>query len=728
MDPKPAESYEPDPVEERHLRDYVEALLRRRYIVLAVFLAVLGIAAFRTFLERPVYEASVRLLVQPEIPRLMTFGDGNGSPDAFTQIQTHYQLLQSRSLARSVIEDMELLNQPDFGGPVDAEELKRARSSAPGESARLEAAIDSLVGRLRVEPVGDSQVVSVAFQSGDRLLSARVPNRLAQLYIQQSIEQRFEKTGQTAAWLREQITSQRRKAEEANREISDIGERQGIADVEERRRLIEEKLKDLGSALTLLRRESLEKQALYEHMAQLAAPEDLPELRDDENVRALRLELGKLEADRTRLSQTFGEKHPQILAIDEQILGAQARLATERKKLVDAAREVSEIAAAREKSMAAELDAAKAESLLLSRRTTRYDSLRQELQASRDVLDRLVARSSQTDVTSQIRTSNVQIVDPAVVPNTRLRPNHRKALTTGALFAAMLAIAFGLFLDYLDSTLRTADDVSTHLKTPLLGVITESRAGDGGPDSPAQSAIAEGYRMLRTALGFSWGEREHRLLIVTSAIPREGKTTTTVNLALTLAATEARVLLVDCDLRRPRAHEAIAARVAGRDGRWAPLAMPGVADVLVGGVSLDEATQHVPGTSLSFLAAGTSVPSPADFLTARAVRAFLEGLRERYDWVVIDTPPVNAVTDAVILAPLSDGVVVVVGAEMAHRSAIRHTVARLTEAGARVLGVVLNRARVQPGSYAHYDSHYYRETAPIAGIDRTPTGSARLPS
>jgi len=357
--------------------------------------------------------------------------------------------------------------------------------------------------------------------------------------------------------------------------------------------------------------------------------------------------------------------------------------------------------AAQEASVAAALESAKAETLELSRRAVQYDSLKRELDASKEVLNSLLSRLKQTDVAGELKASNIRIIDAAVVPRGPIRPNRLRDILFGMVLGLGLGVLLAFFLEYLDNTIKTPEDIREHLGVPLLGVISEMESTNPGPlllGPRPLGAFAEGYRVLRTALEYSWPDKGPRVIVVTSTSPSEGKTLTSINLALTFASTEGRALLIDGDLRKPQVHSLL--KVQKR---------PGLADVLVGQAKLSDAVQKVPGTYLGFLAAGTHVPSPADLMTTQVLEGLINGLKGLYDWIVIDTPPVAAVADALIISRCTDGVIVVAGAEMVPRGAVRHTLDRVTESGARVLGVVLNRAHIKRNTYyyGHYYGHYY---------------------
>jgi capsular exopolysaccharide synthesis family protein len=422
-------------------------------------------------------------------------------------------------------------------------------------------------------------------------------------------------------------------------------------------------------------------------------------------VQSLRIELATLERQQALLTERYLEQHPEVVKVHSQIQETRLKLRSEARSVIRAAENDYKAAAAQESSVASALESAKQEALELSRRAVNYDSQKRELDAAQQVLNSLMSREKETDVTTQLKASNIRVVDPAVVPKVPVIPRTSRDVTMGILLGLFLSIGLAFFLEYLDNTLKTPDDVRRHLGAPLLGVVPEL-TGDTHPNlvvlnTGLDQRFVEGYRVVSTALSYSWSETGPRVVAVTSTAPGEGKTITAVNVALTLAAQEGRTLLIDCDMRKPTTHHL----VRGKKG-------PGLSDVLVGKAKLSEAVQtELPGTYLAYLPSGSNAPSPADLLANRTVASLLEGLRKFYDWIVIDTPPVGAVAEALILAPHADGVIVVAGAEMVPKKAVLHTLERIHESGARILGVVLNRAQVDKHSYyySHYYGHYYGE-------------------
>lgn len=694
------------PSDEGTLREFWRVLMERRRQIVVVWVAVVIAVAVRSVLTPPVFQGVVKILIERENPKVLSFKDVaelDSTRDDY--YQTQYKLLQSRSLARKTIEKLNLLQVPEFGGPRDPKVVERSYAARPGEDRDLESTVDLFLARLKIRPEKNTRLVNEVFESARPDGAAQIANVVAELYIEQTLDFRYQTSAEAGRWLGEQILEQRRKVEQAEVNLQQLSEREGIVNIEERRALLEQKLKELGTVATSLKTLRLQREVLYQQMRDAAGPDGLPEVMRNPVIQALRIELANLGRKEADLTERYRDQHPEVLRVRKQIAETRERLTAEARRIVLAAETEYRTALAQEASVTAALEAAKAEALDLSRRSLQYNSAKRELDAAKAVLDSVLSRAKETDVTQELKASNIRIVDRAVVPTRPDRPNLGTDLLLGMILGLGLGVGLALLLDHLDNTVKSPEDVRHHLAAPLLGVVPESSPSgalakllvlDGHP----QGAFTEGYRVLRTALTYSWSERGSRVVMVTSTVPGEGKTLTAVNLALTLASAEANVLLVDCDLRKSQIHEAI------RLPR-----VPGLSDLLVGNAELAACVHRVEGTPLSVLTSGTPVPSPADLLTGTATKQLIASLRERYDWIVVDTPPVAAVAEPLILAPLADGVVLVAGAEMASRGAIRESLHRLVVTGARVVGIVLNRARGE--RHAYYYGTYYDIKQPI---------------
>jgi capsular exopolysaccharide synthesis family protein len=685
--------------EDKPFMAYVRVLLRYRLMVAAVFASCVALALLKSALTRPLYRAEAQILVERENPAILSFkavSDVNERGWADDYYQTQYKLLQSRSLARQVIGELGLLSAPEF-------------ASGDAGPAAVEGAVDVFLENLTVQWIRNSRLITVAFESHDAALAARAANTLAAVYIRQTLEARSETATEASRWLARQIEDQRAKVAAAEVALQALREKEGIVNIDERRVLVEQRLRELGSTLTGLKSQRVQKEALYKQMRAARDPEELPDALRSKLIESLRIDLARLERDLAERRQRYLEHHPEVLRVQTQIDETRRTIAAESARIVRAAQVDYEAAAAQERGVADALDAAKAESLDLQRRGVQYDSLKRELEAGKEVLNGLMARHKQADVAGALESSNLRVADPATVPQGPIRPRRALDLLMGILLGSVAGVGLALLRDRLDDTLKTPDDVRLGLGAALLAVVPDRAAAGQDEDG----AFREGYRLLRAALGHCWPEGRGRALVVTSTAPGEGKTLTSVNLARALAAAGERTLLIDADLRKPEAHDAVGgARRA-----------PGLTELVAGEIKLEEAIQPLAG-GLDFMGSGAAVTT--DLLTRDRVAAALAAARLAYRWVVIDTSPVGAVADALVMAPAADGVLVVTGAETVPRAAVRRTLERLAESGARVLGVVLNRARVDRHAYEyqHHYGHgygaYHRAPAPPAAPEIAP--------
>lgn len=702
-----------------HLRDYWHVVLRRRWLAGAIFLLVVAAGAVRVALVRPLFQARAQILIEREGPSVLDLEKNPRANEAVESFyQTQYRLLQSRLLARKVVERLHLLPDPEFLGPTAAHLVQEAESAAPGASPAMEQAIDTFLSRLRVQPLKNSQLVSIGFLAYRPALASDVANTLAQVYIEQTLDFRYRVSAEAGVWLDKETTEQTRKVEASERALQKFTEKEGLVNVEERRALLEQKLKDLGASLTAAKTRRLEKQALWQQMQSAGNPEELPEVIRSPLIQSLRTELATLERQATQLSDRYLDQHPEVVKLRQQIEDTRQKIALEARRIVRAADNDYQVAVAQEASVAGALEGAKREALDLSQRAISYDALRRDLDASQKLSESLLARQKQADVARDVQASNIHVIDPAVLPRSPVRPRPLRDLALSALLGLGCALLAAFVRDYFDASIGKPSDV-TGLGLPLLGVIPEIRMRRGPPlaaNGHAQEPFAEGYRVLRTALELPREEGRGQILVVTSTLPGEGKTLTSVNLALALASTDQRVLLVDADLRRPAINVLLGAR-----------RLPGLSEALVHMSTPEEAIQRVHGQRLQLLAAGTPVlRNPADLLATGAMRDLLTALRGRFDRIILDTPPVGSIADALILSPLADGVVLVAHSGKVTQSALLQALERLVHARARVLGVVLNRARPDRHSYDYGPTFAaYSSTRSAHGATRPPR-DARL--
>jgi capsular exopolysaccharide synthesis family protein len=718
---------------ESHLLDYVRVLSKRRWTALTVFVIVTVTATIDTFTTTPIYRARTQLLIEADKPNIVAFKEVIEERPSADFYPTQYALLRSRSLARRTLDSLKLWDHPEFGGRASGPPPFNLRGSVnqalggaksfvaalvtPARSRSIEpaaaeetgaqaAAIDALLSRLSISPVRNSRLVDVSYESPDPALAARVLNALARMYIEQSLEFKFLASKEASDWLGQRLAEERKKVEAAEQALQRYREQHASVSLEDRQNIVVQKLTDLNSAVTRAKTERVAKQTLYNQLIALqsdpARLDTFPAILLNPLIQQLKSQLTDVQRQHAQLSEQLGEKHPDMAKVRSSIQTTEAKLQTEIAKVAQAVRNEYQAADDQEQSLTRMLNDQKRDALDLNQIGIEYGVLQRNAESTRQLYQTLLQRTNETNVSGELKTSNVRIVDAAEAPQGPVRPNHQSDMLMGFAGGALFAIVLAFFFEYMDNRIKAPQDIKAYLGLPFLGFVPAIRHQPKGSvpllNNGVPSGFSEAFRSVRTNVLFSSASDATRSVVVTSTAPREGKTLVASNLAIGLAQSGLRVLLMDADLRRPRVHEAF-----GYDQE------PGLSNFLVGrqkGSDVVVRKSDVPG--LYVLAAGKHPPNPAELLGSRRFIEFVHSLGQHFDWIVIDSPPVLPVTDASILAHGATGVVFVVGAEMTSRHAAQSAVEQLQKAGAHMIGVVLNRVRLDRNRY-YYSRHYRRE-------------------
>jgi capsular exopolysaccharide synthesis family protein len=642
--------------------------------------------------------------------------------------QTQYNILQSRTLARRTIDQLKLWDREELGAPPKEKRFSlretlavpfvyvatafSSSGGAPAEpiaSDETEAqsrAIDAFLSRLKVSPVRNSRIVDVKFRSTDPALAARVVNTLAKGYIQQNLEYKFSSSKEAADWLGGQLESQRKQVEAAEAALQRYKEANDAISLEDRENIYVQKLTELNTAVTRAKTDRLEKEALYNQLRSIegnrAALDTFPAILANPFIQQQKSEVAELQRQLAAQGEKLGDKHPDIIKTRSALQAAETKLQAEIGKVVQSVRNQYLAAQSQESSLIGALEAQKREALSMSSKGIEYGVLQREVESGRQIYDSLLQRAKETGVSAELRTSNIRVVDQAERPRTQASPRRALNLMLALLGGSMLGMGLAFFFEYLDSHIKTPDEIRTHLGLASLGMLpalsdkamkgTYPLVSNGVPPN-----FAEAFRAVRTNVVFSSAEEGSRSILVTSTGPGEGKTMVASNLAVSLAQAGQRVLLIDADMRKPKMEEAFA--IAQE---------PGLSNLLVGSAKASESIRKGPVASLWLLPAGKMPPNPAELLGSKRFKEFLTSLKEHFEWVVIDSPPVMAVVDAAIIAHKASGVVFVVGAETTSRHAAKSALDQLENAKAKFVGAVLNRVEIEKNGY--YYSQYYKKS------------------
>lgn len=703
-----------------HLVDYIRVLHKRRWTALTAFLIVVVSVAVYTFTATPIYQARVQVLIEKESSNVVTFKEAfeqNRIADDY--YQTQYKILQSRALARRTLDALKLWDDPGFN-PKPRKSLTAAITAPIGrmagwftsekpaeppsslERTSQSGTIDRFLGGLTVSPVRNSRLVDIKFSSPDPVLSAKVANALARGYIEQNMEFKFLSSKEASEWLGQQLAEQRKLVEGSEQALQRYREQNDAIALDDRQDIVVQKLADLNAAVTRAKTERIEKEALYRQIqaiqADRSALDTFPAILSNTFIQQQKGELAGLQRQLAELSEKLGDRHPEIIKVRSSIQIAESKLQGEIGKVVQSVRNQYLAAQAQENSLTAALNQQKGEALAMNRKGIEYGVLTRDAASNRQIFESLMQRTKETGISGELRTSNIRIVDAAETPRRPVTPNTRNNMLLALFGGAMLAFGLAFFFEYLDNRIKSPDEVKLHLGLSFLGMVPalfnkpneNPLISNGVPGN-----FSESFRTVRTNLLFSSAEAGSRTVVVTSAGPGEGKTIVASNLAVALAQAGQRVLLIDADMRKPRVHT-----VFGKPQ------VPGLSNVLVGNAKSSESVHKTAVPGLWVMAAGLFPPNPAELLGSKRFKDFIGSLSEHFDCVMVDTPPVMAVTDPSVVAHLATGVVFVVGAEMTSRHAAQRAIEQLQHARARVLGAVLNKVDLQHNAY--YYSQYYR--------------------
>jgi len=713
------------------VRHYVGMLHKRRSLIVACFAVSLLVAVLYNYSTRPVYRATTQILIDRDTPNVLPNKELVELVQAGNDyLQTQYQLLRSRALAERAVERLGLQKSPELAtGPMMSpwerlqRRLGRIPDADPGEIP-LSPAAAAFRSRVQVEPVPGSRLVNLHFSAYDPSVAANAVNSLAQLYIEQALELRFTTSTEATGWLSDRLKEQQAKVEEAEKRLQEYREREGLVNQEEKQGLVEQKLETLNGAVLDARTDRIAKESLYNQVlnATPAQLESFGLVLASEPVQALKIELAALQKEEARLAESLGDRHPDMVRVRSQIKATQDKLRAEIRNVARSAESEYRTALAKEARLAASLESVKGEAQSTNRKTIDLAVLKREVDTNRQLYADLLTKSKQAGLESELKTTNIRVVEKAETPKAPFIPNKMRSYQLAVVAGLMLGIGLALFFEHADNTFKTPDDVKEQLGLPFLGMVPDvevktaaaaKAAGQVVAARTAGSAVADAYRILRTNLIFTSADTIGRAVLVSSANPGEGKTTTVANLAAALALNGAKVLAVDADLRRPTLHQHFGLQKT-----------PGLSDLIVGKAQASQAIQTTKIDRLQLLPCGYVPPNPAELLGSPMMKQVLDALRQHYEWVLIDAPPVLAMADTPVLASMVERVVLVIAAEVGTRPSVARAVEQIGSVGARVIGVVLNKVNLARNSYYYsqnygeYYRSYYSEEKPRGRGDR----------
>ncbi len=702
---------------EPHLYDYLLILRKHQWLILSFMLAVVSITAIGTFRMQPVYVATSRIEIDRETSNILPFQNTDDyMVDTENYIETQAKILTSETLALQTIRSGILSGQADFAGDPSASDALTTGSLA---NLKPPPELGGFLGSLSVKRVPNSRLMDVSFESTNPLQAAQIVNSHIKNFIEQNFQSRYEATTRASTWLTDQLNELKIRVEKAEDARITYERQNQIWALDDKQNVTTQRLADLNKQLTDAQSERMRKQSMFE-FAKAGDIDSVPQIRDNSAVQDLLRKRADINNQFIDASTQYGPNFPKVQRLQSQLKEFDASIDKEKKAVM--ARLQSEYAEARQREqlLSQALDQQKTEVNQMSERMVQYSILKREAEANKALYDGLLTKLKEAGISAGLRSSNIRVVDPAMVPTYPARPAKTRNIALSFVIGLVGGIGLALLREYMDNTVKSPDDIEALVRLPSLAVVpafSESNgdrprskllkgASTNGHDKRIElvaqhlpkSQMSEAFRALRTSLLLSQADHPPQVILVTSALPREGKTTAAANLAVTLAQLGDRTLLIDADLRKP----GIGRLLSLGSGKYA-----GLSSFLAGVSSLDLVTiQHPAIPNLSAIPTGPLPPNPADLLSSHKLDDAITELRTKFKFIVIDSPPIMAATDAVILSVKADGVLLVVRSGETPKEAFTRTRDLLLSVKAHLLGVVLNAVDSTAPDY-YYSYRYY---------------------
>jgi capsular exopolysaccharide synthesis family protein len=711
---------------------YWRVVRKYLYEIIGLAIAVGILAALVANSMTPIYTASTKVSIE----RVQPATGGYTDISWFTMQQypgTQYQIIKSKAVAEKVVENLTLWEHPHFKNDSEKsgfnwrsfipflnnkEKMEDTRSEEEKLKAKKEGLVGMVMGGITVNPIKDSFVVEIGFSSSNPEVAALVANGVVDAYVQRNLEARFKEVKKVSDWMTESLGGITTQLESSEDRLKSYQKKENIVDVGKGASgFMTERLDDISDKVITARLEFNQLKVLHRQATRFSSMPleellnnptiykhpTLKELKDDEVDTSRRL---------AELKKRYGPKHPKMIQATDELEAIRNRYSELIPSIIRGIDEDYEVARMNLASLNKEYETLKKQVQNANVKSFELEKLQQDVEGSRKLRDLFMEEAKQTSLNQSFETDRIRVVDVAVVPGAPSKPNKKRIVLMSVLLALFAGVGLAFLIDFLDQTIKTSEDVERKLHLPTLGLlpVLDARKIKKGEVKPERvyiddesSNFSETIRTIRTGITLSSLDKPHKIILSTSAVPSEGKTTVACNLALSLSQLE-KTLIFDADLRRPSTK-----KIFGYDHR-----APGMSELLAENAVFKDIVHKVEGTNLHIITAGAIPPDPLDMLASKKFRLLLDELAKRYDRIIIDSPPVSLVSDAVLLSSFVDAVIFVTKADDTNSRIVESSVSKLRQSNANIIGAVLNNVDIRKmskyygyGYGKYYGSGYY---------------------
>jgi polysaccharide biosynthesis transport protein len=677
-------------------------LKKRKWVVLSVLPAFLAIGALVTLMTTPLYTATVRLQIDRNVAKVVE--GGNVTPvegTDFEFMKTQYELLMGRMIGERVVSALKLGNDPDFNKPRGfsllgaISELFASGDGGQASINRENAATSVVMDNRTVRPIAGSRLVDIRYSDPDPSRAQRIVTGLADAFISSNLDKRFQANSYAKTFLEDQAAQLKLRLEESEKALLEFGQKEQIVSVAEKSSIAESNLASANATLGSLAAERIKNYELWKQV-ETAKAINLPQFLSNGVIDGLRAKRNSLETDYQEKLETFKPSYPAMVQISNKIAEIDRQLASEVNTVKRAYKAAYESSLNQEEEMKKRIDMLKAEVLDLQKRSIEYNILKREVDTNRGLYDGLLQRYKEVDIAGGVGANNVFVVEKAALPQSPSSPRLASTLMISLALGVMAGFGSAYLLEQLDNTVRTSEDLEHVTGLTTLGIIPKSKRSTAFEAELAdpRSHISEACRSLCTALQFATESGLPKTLLISSSAPGEGKSTVAIMIAKHFATVGLKVLLVDGDLRKPSLHLKLGLSNS----------TTGLSNLLTGALQPPEVIQDVGFPNLAFIASGPLPPNAADLLGGARMHSFLSVGLEKFDLIIVDSPPVMALADGPLLSSVATATVFVASAGEARIGAIRNAIKRLHFARGSVIGTVVTKFDAKRDGYG-YDGY-----------------------